>query len=133
MTAAMGDRFDADRDARNFGSGAAPGRPGQVIRLHPRTGQRHLDWLTWGLLPPATETSHGASRPIHARAETVAELPMFAEAFTGVYPTVRTEHHTAADHRASADLTSRADFSTCFDHRLGAYLSGIRHDMPRLP
>jgi putative SOS response-associated peptidase YedK len=47
--------------------------------LHPQTGQRHLDWLTWGLLPHWTRNLK--SRPIHARAETVAELPTFANAF----------------------------------------------------
>jgi putative SOS response-associated peptidase YedK len=52
-----------------------------VIRLHPQTRQRRLDWLTWGLLPSAAEHADGAPGPIYARAETVAELPMFAEAF----------------------------------------------------
>ena len=37
--------------------------------------------MTWGLLPHATESLDGAIGPIHARAETVAELPMFADAF----------------------------------------------------
>jgi putative SOS response-associated peptidase YedK len=58
-----------------------PGRQGRVIRLHPKTGQRHLDWLTWGLLPHDTADLHSAPRPIHARAETVPDLPMFADAF----------------------------------------------------
>ena len=61
--------------------GAAPGRPGQVIRLHPKTRERHVDWLIWGLLPHDTQRPESAPRPIHARAETVAELPMFADAF----------------------------------------------------
>jgi putative SOS response-associated peptidase YedK len=61
--------------------GASPGRPGQVIRLHPRTRERHMDWLTWGLLPHDTRHPGSSPRPIHARAETVAELPIFADAF----------------------------------------------------
>lgn len=61
--------------------GARPGRKGQVIRVHPKTRLRHLDWLTWGLLPHDTESPETAPRPIHARAETVAMLPMFADAF----------------------------------------------------
>lgn len=52
-----------------------------MIRRHPQTGQRHLDWLTWGHLPGATGNPAAAPRPIHARAETVAELPLFAGAF----------------------------------------------------
>jgi putative SOS response-associated peptidase YedK len=72
---------DKDQGGHDFGSGAGPGRPAQVVRLHPTTGQRHLDWLTWGLLPHGTANPGDAPRPIHARAETVAELPMFADAF----------------------------------------------------
>jgi putative SOS response-associated peptidase YedK len=79
MAADAGDRQGGDRALLDFGAG--PGRPGQVVRLHPRTGQRHLDWLTWGLLPRAAENPDSAPAPIHARAETVAALPMFADAF----------------------------------------------------
>lgn len=70
-----------DQTTLDFGAGAGPGRPGQVIRLHPQTGKRHLDWLTWGLLPNGTEHPDSAPKPIHARAETVAELPLFIDAF----------------------------------------------------
>jgi putative SOS response-associated peptidase YedK len=72
---------DKDQGGLDFGSGAGPGRPAQVVRLHPTTRQRHLDWLTWGLLPHGTANPDDAPRPIHARAETVAELPIFADAF----------------------------------------------------
>jgi putative SOS response-associated peptidase YedK len=61
--------------------GAGPGRPGRVIRLHPKTGHRHVDWLTWGLLPHGTTDPDNARRPIHARAETITDVPMFADAF----------------------------------------------------
>lgn len=81
MATVTGDMFGGDREPLELGSGAGPGRPGQVIRLHPRTGQRHLDWLTWGLRPPAAQHSGSVPTLIHARAETVAEHPLFAEAF----------------------------------------------------
>jgi putative SOS response-associated peptidase YedK len=81
MAAARGGLFGDDRGMPGFGPGVGPGQPGQVIRLHPQTGQRHLDWLTWGLLPAVTENPDAAPRPIHARAETVATLPLFADAF----------------------------------------------------
>jgi len=61
--------------------GAGPGRPGRVIRLDPKTHARQMDWLAWGLLPHDTTDPTSAPRPIHTRAETVAELPMFADAF----------------------------------------------------
>lgn len=61
--------------------GHRAGQPGMVIRRHPATGQRHLDELTWGLLPHDTLDRMTAPRPIYARAETVATLPFFRDAF----------------------------------------------------
>jgi putative SOS response-associated peptidase YedK len=81
MMAISGDMLREDRAAPDFGDQAGPARPGRVLRLHPRTGQRHLDWLVWGLVPAGTENPDSGPRLIHARAETVAELPLFAEAF----------------------------------------------------
>src|SRR5579859_7241125 len=57
------------------------GRPGTVLRWNPRTGQRHLDELVWGLLSHDTKDPANALRPIMARAETVATHPLFASAF----------------------------------------------------
>jgi len=57
------------------------GRPGTVLRWNPKTGQRHLDELVWGLLPHDTKDPANAPRPIMARAETVEENPLFASAF----------------------------------------------------
>jgi len=75
------DMFGGDWGELDLGRDAGAGRPGQVIRLHPVTGKRHLDWLNWGLIPPAAASDPGAPHPIHARAETIADLPMFADAF----------------------------------------------------
>jgi len=65
----------------DFGDGHVPGRPSMVVRFNPRIGQRHLDELIWGLLPHDAADPATAPRPIHARAETVAEVPLFADAF----------------------------------------------------
>ncbi|HEY2614034.1 MAG TPA: SOS response-associated peptidase [Reyranella sp.] len=81
MATVTGDIFGGDEASLEIGAGAGPGRPGQVLRLNPKTRQRHLDWLTWGLLPHDTTNPETAPRPIHARAETVAEIPTFASAF----------------------------------------------------
>src|SRR5271156_1552732 len=81
MTAPAARLSYGDQGGLDFGSGADPGRPGHVIRLHPTACERHLDLLQWGLLPHATENPDSALRPIHARAETVAEHPIFADAF----------------------------------------------------
>ena len=45
MAVAKGNMFSGDREELDFGAGACPGRPGQVIRLHPKTRQHHLDLL----------------------------------------------------------------------------------------
>ena len=57
------------------------GRPGPVLRWNPKTRQRSVDQLIWGLLPHDTEDPANALRPIMARAETVATNPTFASAF----------------------------------------------------
>jgi len=58
----------------------AKGRRGWVVRRNPVTGERQLDELIWGLLPHGTNPAT-APLPINARAETVADHPMFAGAF----------------------------------------------------
>ena len=56
------------------------GKRGLVVRWNPITGERELDELIWGLLPHGTKNPAAAPRPINARAETVADHPMFAGA-----------------------------------------------------
>ena len=64
MQADATDMFGEDWERIDLGPGAGAGHPGQVIRLHPKTHQRHMDWLTWGLMPAATAGDHRAPRPI---------------------------------------------------------------------
>jgi len=60
----------------------APSQEGPVVRLHPSTGARQLDLLRWGLLPHwARGDPKKIRQPINARAETVATLPTFRDAF----------------------------------------------------
>jgi hypothetical protein len=54
MATAAKDMFGRDWDEVDLGRGAGAGRPGKVLRLHPKTRQRHLDWLIWGLVPQTT-------------------------------------------------------------------------------
>lgn len=69
------DRFGHDLE---FGR---PGAPGTVIRINPQTGEPSYDELTWGLVPHDTKDLATALRPIWARAEGLADQPMFADAF----------------------------------------------------
>jgi putative SOS response-associated peptidase YedK len=58
----------------------APTNDCAVVRHHPQTGDRHLDLLTWGLLPYWTKVPARARRPINARSETAATSGMFKDA-----------------------------------------------------
>ncbi len=55
----------------------APTMSAPVVRRHPETGARHLDALTWGLVPSFTKDLKAARKPINARAETVGTSGMF--------------------------------------------------------
>jgi len=60
------------------------GTPGQehwVIRQNPKTGERALDRLSWGLIPYWCKDAGGGRKPINAKGETVASLPSFRDAY----------------------------------------------------
>lgn len=59
----------------------APTQSAMVVRRHPESGERHLDLLSWGLVPHWTKDPGRAQRPINARAETVATSGMFRSAY----------------------------------------------------
>ena len=59
----------------------APGQQHWVIRQHPKTGERHLDRLWWGLIPSTVADASPKLKPINARAERVASAPMFRSAY----------------------------------------------------
>ena len=52
-----------------------------MIRQHPDTGERTLDRLWWGLIPHWCKDADGGRKPINAKAETVATLPSFRDAY----------------------------------------------------
>lgn len=59
----------------------APGQPIWVVRNNPRTGNRALDALHWGLIPHFASDRKGAFRCINARAETIDRTPSYRAAF----------------------------------------------------
>jgi putative SOS response-associated peptidase YedK len=59
----------------------APGQEHWVIRRNPKTGERMLDRLWWGLIPYWVKEANGGRKPINAKAETVASLPSFRNAY----------------------------------------------------
>src|SRR5690349_6480467 len=60
----------------------APTQDIPVIRAHPDNGRRRIDMMNWGLIPPWSEDPKGATGApmINARAESIAEKPMFRNA-----------------------------------------------------
>ncbi len=60
---------------------AAPSQELLVIRRNRDTGEVSLDPLRWGLIPYWCKDSKGGRKPINAKAETVARLPMFRDAY----------------------------------------------------
>lgn len=59
----------------------APSLEHWVIRQNPKTGERALDRLTWGLVPYWCKDASGGRKPINAKGETVAALPSFRDAY----------------------------------------------------
>ena len=59
----------------------SPGQEHWVIRQNPETGERTLDRLWWGLIPRWVKEENGGRKPINAKAETVASLPSFRDAY----------------------------------------------------
>jgi putative SOS response-associated peptidase YedK len=60
---------------------AAPSQELLVIRRNRKTGEVSLDPLRWGLIPYWCQDPKGGRRPINAKSETVASLPIFREAY----------------------------------------------------
>ena len=81
--AALARYFETNNPTPNFGPtwNMAPTQQGLVVRRHPRTGQRHLDVLRWGLVPRWAKDASGAARLMNARDDSVAVKPSFREAF----------------------------------------------------
>lgn len=59
---------------------AAPSQDLLVIRQNHKTGERSLDLIKWSLIPNWCQDPTGGRKPINAKAETLARLPMFREA-----------------------------------------------------
>ncbi|MCC6982034.1 MAG: SOS response-associated peptidase [Bauldia sp.] len=55
----------------------APAQDLMVVRKHPKTGDRVLDMLRWGLIPYWVEDPKGGRKPILARSESAPTSPTF--------------------------------------------------------
>jgi putative SOS response-associated peptidase YedK len=69
-----------NQNGRDYRHEAAPSQMQLVFRRDPKTGEPVEAQLRWGFIPHDSLT-RPAIRPIHVRAETIAEKPVFAEAY----------------------------------------------------
>ncbi|MGB6441262.1 MAG: SOS response-associated peptidase [Methyloceanibacter sp.] len=60
---------------------AAPGQGLLAIRQNHKTGEYSLDLIKWGLIPNWCQDLTGGRKPINAKAESVAKLATFGEAY----------------------------------------------------
>jgi putative SOS response-associated peptidase YedK len=59
----------------------APSQDFWIIRKHPKTGESQRDRMTCGLIPYWVKDTTGGRKPINAKAETIASLPSFRDAY----------------------------------------------------
>ena len=57
--------------------------PSQDVVAVMNDGEKHLDWLRWGLVPSWAKDESVGYKMINARAETLAEKPSFKRLLTG--------------------------------------------------
>jgi putative SOS response-associated peptidase YedK len=60
---------------------AAPSQELLVIRENHKTGERSLDLIRWGVIRHRCADPKGGRSPINAKAEAIATLPMFSDAY----------------------------------------------------
>jgi putative SOS response-associated peptidase YedK len=87
---------------------AERGRSVMVVRRHPESGALVAGTLTWGLIPHDADTWPDI-QPIHARAETIAEKPMFHEAYRKRRAIVPIDAFHQKDAKGKLHTIKRAD------------------------
>src|ERR1700733_10438665 len=59
----------------------APTEAVLAVRFNPDDGRRYLDVLRWGLIPLSASDRTAGNKLFNARAETIAVMPAFRDAF----------------------------------------------------
>jgi putative SOS response-associated peptidase YedK len=79
----MGDGRDSRvKDAKDYVRyNGAPSQDFWIVRKHPKSGEYQRDRMTWGLIPYWCKDRMGGRKSINAKAETVASLPSFRDAY----------------------------------------------------
>jgi putative SOS response-associated peptidase YedK len=87
---------------------AERGRSVMVVRRNPESGAPVAGYLTWGLIPRDADTRPDI-QPISARAETIAEKPMFRDAYRKRRCVVPIDAFHQKDVRGKLHTIKRAD------------------------
>src|SRR4051812_46886947 len=97
-----------DQNARDYRHEAAPSQTQLVLRRHPETGELVEAQLRWGFIPHESLT-RPAIQPIHVRADTIDEKPMFADACRKRRCVVPMNSFYQKDSRGRRHVISRRD------------------------
>ena len=87
---------------------AERGRAVMVVRRHPENGAPVPGYLTWGLIPRDADTRPDI-QPMNARAETIADKPMFRDAWRKRRCVVRIDAFQQKDAKGKLHTITRAD------------------------
>jgi putative SOS response-associated peptidase YedK len=87
---------------------AERGRSVMVVRRHPESGAPVPGYLTWGLIPRDADTRPD-SQPMNARAETIADKPIFRDAYRKRRCVVPIDAFHQKDARGRLHTIKRAD------------------------
>jgi putative SOS response-associated peptidase YedK len=104
MTSSARSHFPDDRDDMI----AERGRSVMVVRRHPESGAPVPGYLTWGLIPHDADTRPDIV-PTNARAETIAEKPMFRDAYRRRRAVLPIDAFHQKDARGKRYAITRAD------------------------
>ena len=80
LVTVVGDERDSRIKAPKRYNGA-PSQDFWIVRRNPETGAYQTDRLVWGLIPYWTKDPKGGRKPINVKAETIASLPSFRDAY----------------------------------------------------
>jgi putative SOS response-associated peptidase YedK len=97
-----------NQNARDHRHEAAPSQTQLVYRRDPKTGQPVEGYLRWGFIPHDCLT-RPSIQPIHVRAETIKEKPMFADAYRRRRCVVPMNSFYQKDSRGQRHIISRRD------------------------
>jgi putative SOS response-associated peptidase YedK len=101
----------------------APGQEQGVIRQNPKTGERTLERILWGLIPHWCKDPAGGRKPINARAESVGSLPTFRRCLIPI--------HSFFEWKATKGITAKQPYAIAMRQGVPFALAGLWENWQR--